>query len=97
MTTPELLATVAAAAAGAPQAAARIVVGGGPDGRFPGMFARVDFAELESAPAAASVRVGDDDLAALMYTPAARPAGRGRHARTTTCIHVLAARTTLAG
>src|SRR5215470_7040849 len=67
VTTPELLATVAAGAAGAPQLRHVIVVGGGPDS-LPGHVRGVDFAELESAPAAGIVRVGDDDLATLMYT-----------------------------
>jgi long-chain acyl-CoA synthetase len=67
VTTPELLATVAAAAAGAPQLRHVIVVGGTP-GSLPAHVRGVDFAELESAPAAGIVAVGDDDLAALMYT-----------------------------
>jgi long-chain acyl-CoA synthetase len=67
ITTAELLATVAAAAADAPWLRQVIVVGGGPDS-LPGHVHRVDFADLESAPAAGVVRVGDDDLAALMYT-----------------------------
>src|SRR6516164_3381437 len=73
VTTPELLATVTAAvkgageAGGAPQLRHVIVVGGAPDS-LPGHVRGVDFAELESAPAADIVRVGDDDLAALMYT-----------------------------
>src|SRR5215475_8108307 len=67
VTTPELLATVAAAAAGAPRLRQVIVVGGGAD-PLPGHVRGVDFAELESAPAGDIVRVGDDDLAALMYT-----------------------------
>ncbi|HEY1347012.1 MAG TPA: AMP-binding protein, partial [Streptosporangiaceae bacterium] len=67
VTTPELLATVATAAAGAPQLRQVIVVGGGA-GPLPGHVRGVDFAELESAPAGDIVRVGDDDLAALMYT-----------------------------
>ena len=67
VTTPELLATVATAAAGAPLLRQVIVVGGVPD-PLPGHVRGVDFAELESAPAAGIVGVGDDDLAALMYT-----------------------------
>ena len=67
VTTPELLATVAAAAAGAPQLRHVIVVGGGPDS-LPGHVRGVDFAELESAPAGGIARAGDDDLATLMYT-----------------------------
>ena len=67
VTTPELLATVATAAAGAPQLRHVIVVGGAPDS-LPGHVRGVDFAELESAPAGDIVGVGDDDLAALMYT-----------------------------
>src|SRR5579859_3058053 len=67
VTTPELLATVAAAAAGAPQLRHVIVAGGTPD-PLPGHVRRVDFAELESAPAAGITGVGDDDLATLMYT-----------------------------
>jgi long-chain acyl-CoA synthetase len=67
VTTPELLATVTAAAAGAPQLRHVIVVGGAPDS-LPGHVRGVDFAELESAPAGDIVGVGDDDLAALMYT-----------------------------
>jgi long-chain acyl-CoA synthetase len=67
VTTPELLATVTAAAAGAPQLRHVIVVGGTP-GSLPGHVRGVDFAELESAPAAGIVEVSDDDLAALMYT-----------------------------
>jgi long-chain acyl-CoA synthetase len=67
VTTPELLATVTVAAAGAPELRHVIVVGGAPDS-LPGHVRGVDFAELESAPAAGIVEVGDDDLAALMYT-----------------------------
>jgi long-chain acyl-CoA synthetase len=67
VTTAELLATVAAAAAGAPRLRHVIVVGGVPDS-LPGHVRGVDFADLESAPAAEIVRVADDDLAALMYT-----------------------------
>src|SRR5499427_2865105 len=67
VTTPELLATVATAAAGAPQLRHVIVVGGAP-GSLPGHVRGVDFAELESAPADGIIGVGDDDLAALMYT-----------------------------
>jgi long-chain acyl-CoA synthetase len=67
VTTPELLATVTAAAAGAPQLRHVIVVGGLPDS-LPGHVRGVDFAELESAPAAGVVQVSDDDLATLMYT-----------------------------
>jgi long-chain acyl-CoA synthetase len=67
VTTPELLATVASAAAGAPQLRHVAVVGGGA-GSLPGHVRGVDFAELESAPAGDIVRVGDDDLATLMYT-----------------------------
>src|SRR5215475_3871295 len=67
VTTPELLATVTAAAAGAPQLRHVAVVGGGA-GSLPGHVRGVDFAELESAPAGDIVRVGDDDLATLMYT-----------------------------
>jgi long-chain acyl-CoA synthetase len=67
VTTPELLATVTAAAAGAPQLRHVIVVGGVPDS-LPQHVRGVDFAELESAPAAGIVAVSDDDLAALMYT-----------------------------
>jgi long-chain acyl-CoA synthetase len=67
VTTPELLATVTAAAAGAPQLRHVIVVGGAPDS-LPGHVRGVDFAELESAPAAGVVPVSDDDLATLMYT-----------------------------
>src|SRR5216684_4186139 len=67
VTTAELLATVAAAAAGAPRLRHVIVVGGVPDS-LPGHVGGVDFADLESASAAGIVRVGDDDLAALMYT-----------------------------
>jgi long-chain acyl-CoA synthetase len=67
VTTPELLATVTAAAAGAPQLRHVIVVGGAPDS-LPGHVRGMDFAELESAPAGDIVGVGDDDLAALMYT-----------------------------
>src|SRR5215467_6121863 len=67
VTTPELLATVAAGSAGVPQLRHVIVVGGGPDS-LPEHVRGVDFAELESAPAAGIVRVGDDDLATLMYT-----------------------------
>jgi long-chain acyl-CoA synthetase len=67
VTTPELLATVTAAAAGAPELRHVIVVGGAP-GSPPGHVRGADFAELESAPAGGIVGVGDDDLAALMYT-----------------------------
>ena len=67
VTTPELLATVTAAAAGAPQLRHVIVVGGTPDS-LPGHVRGMDFAELESAPAAGLVAVSDDDLATLMYT-----------------------------
>ena len=67
VTTPELLATVTAAAAGAPRLRHVIVVGGGSDS-LPGHVRGVDFAEVESAPAGGIVPVGDDDLAALMYT-----------------------------
>src|SRR6266700_1709434 len=67
VTTPELLATVATAAAGAPQLRHVIVVGGGPDS-LPGHVRGVDFAELESAPAAGIAPVSSDDLATLMYT-----------------------------
>ena len=67
VTTPELLATVTAAAAGAPQLRHVIVVGGAPDS-LPGHVRGMDFAELESAPAAGLVAVSDDDLATLMYT-----------------------------
>src|SRR5215472_2876209 len=67
MTSPELLATVAAAAAGAPELRHVIVVGGTPDS-LPGHVRGVDFAELESAPAGGVTGVADDDLAALMYT-----------------------------
>jgi long-chain acyl-CoA synthetase len=67
VTTPELLATVTAAAAGAPDLRHVIVVGGAPDS-LPGHVRGADFAELESAPAGSIVGVGDDDLAALMYT-----------------------------
>jgi len=67
VTTPELLATVAAAAAGAPELRHVIVAGGAPDS-LPGHVRGVDFAELESAPAGGIIGVGDDDLAALMYT-----------------------------
>src|SRR6266550_6131279 len=67
VTTPELLATVTAAAAGAPQLRHVIVVGGTPDS-LPGHVRGVDFAELETAPAAGIVPVSDDDLATLMYT-----------------------------
>ena len=67
VTTPELLATVTAAAAGAPQLRHVIVVGGAPDS-LPGHVRGVDFAELESAPAAGIVPVSNDDLATLMYT-----------------------------
>jgi len=67
VTTPELLATVATAAEGAPQLRRVIVVGGTPDS-LPGHVRGADFAELESAPAGDVVRVGDDDLATLMYT-----------------------------
>src|SRR5215469_15666047 len=73
VTTPELLATVTAAvkgageAGGAPDLRHVIVVGGAP-GALPGHVRGVDFAELESAPAGAMTSVGDDDLAALMYT-----------------------------
>jgi len=67
VTTSELLATVTAAAAGAPRLRHIIVVGGVPDS-LPGHVRGTDFAELESAPAAGIVGIGDDDLAALMYT-----------------------------
>ena len=67
VTSPELLATVTAAAAGAPELRHVIVVGGAPDA-LPGHVRGVDFAELESAPAGGIADVGDDDLAALMYT-----------------------------
>src|SRR5215471_14743792 len=67
VTTPELLATVATAAEGAPQLRHVIVVGGGADS-LPGHVRGADFAELESAPAGDIVRVGDGDLATLMYT-----------------------------
>jgi long-chain acyl-CoA synthetase len=67
VTTPELLATVTAAAAGAPELRQVIVVGGVP-GSLPGHVRGADFAELESAPAGGITGVGDDDLAALMYT-----------------------------
>ena len=67
VTTPELLATVATAAEGAPQLRHVIVVGGAPES-LPGHVRGVDFAELESAAAGDIVRVGDDDLATLMYT-----------------------------
>src|SRR5262245_22045003 len=67
VTTPELLATVAAAAAGAPEVRHVIVVGGAP-GSVPGHVRGTDFAELESAPAGGIAGVSDDDLAALMYT-----------------------------
>jgi long-chain acyl-CoA synthetase len=67
VTTSELLATVTAAAAGAPRLRHIIVVGGVPDS-LPGHVRGTDFAELESAPAADVVGIGDDDLAALMYT-----------------------------
>jgi long-chain acyl-CoA synthetase len=67
VTTPELLATATAAAAGAPQLRHIIVVGGVPDS-LPGHVRGTDFGELESAPAAGIVGIGDDDLAALMYT-----------------------------
>jgi long-chain acyl-CoA synthetase len=67
VTTPELLATVTAAAAGAPQLRHVILVGGESDS-LPGHVRGVDFAEVESAPAGGIVPVGDDDLAALMYT-----------------------------
>jgi long-chain acyl-CoA synthetase len=67
VTTPELLAVVAAAAAGAPQLRHVIVVGGAP-GSLPGHVRGADFAELESAPAGGVVPVSDDDLATLMYT-----------------------------
>ena len=67
VTTPELLAMVATAAAGTPQLRHVIVVGGVPDS-LPEHVRGVDFAELESAPAADIVRVGDDYLATLMYT-----------------------------
>jgi len=73
VTTPELLATVTAAvkgageAGGAPQLRHVIVVGGAPDS-LPGHVRGVDFAELESAPAAGIVGVSNDDLATLMYT-----------------------------
>src|SRR5215471_8792024 len=73
VTTPELLATVTAAvkgageAGGAPKLRHVIVVGGAPDS-LPGHVRGVDFAELESAPAGGIAGVGDNDLAALMYT-----------------------------
>ncbi len=67
VTTSELLATVTAAAAGAPRLRHIIVVGGVPDS-LPGHVRGTDFAELESAPAAGIVGIGDEDLAALMYT-----------------------------
>jgi long-chain acyl-CoA synthetase len=67
VTTPELLATVTAAAAGAPRLRHVIVAGGAP-ASLPEHVRGVDFAELESAPAGGIVAVGDDDLAALMYT-----------------------------
>src|SRR5215468_10764533 len=67
VTTPELLATVATAAEGAPQLRHVIVVGGGADS-LPGHVRGADFAEVESAPAGDIVRVGDGDLATLMYT-----------------------------
>jgi len=67
VTTPELLLTVAFAAAGAPELRHVIVVGGVPDS-LPAHVRGAEFAELESAPAAGIVRVGDDDLATLMYT-----------------------------
>jgi long-chain acyl-CoA synthetase len=73
VTTPELLATVTAAvkgaveAGGAPQLRHVIVVGGVPDS-LPGHVRGVDFAELESAPAAGIAPIGGDDLATLMYT-----------------------------
>src|SRR4029077_1018513 len=67
VTTPELLATVATAAEGAPRLRHVIVVGGAP-ASLPGHVRGADFAELESAPAGDVVRVGDDDLATLMYT-----------------------------
>ena len=67
VTTPELLATVTMAAAGAPELRHVIVVGGAPES-LPEHVRGVDFAELEAAPAGEIVRVGDDDLAALMYT-----------------------------
>jgi long-chain acyl-CoA synthetase len=67
VTTPELLLTVAFAAAGAPKLRHVIVVGGG-SGSLPAHVREVDFAEVESAPAAGIVPVGGDDLAALMYT-----------------------------
>src|SRR6266705_1441616 len=67
VTTPELLATVAAAAAGAPRLRHVIVVGGVPDS-LPAHVRGLDFAELESAPAGGIVPVSDDDLATLMYT-----------------------------
>jgi len=73
VTTPELLATVTAAvkgageAGGAPELRHVIVVGGAPES-LPGHVRGVDFAELESAPAAGVVPVSDDDLATLMYT-----------------------------
>ena len=69
ITSPELLATVAAAAAGAPELRHMIVIGGAPEpGSLPGHVRGVEFAELESAPAGEIVQVGSDDLAALMYT-----------------------------
>jgi long-chain acyl-CoA synthetase len=58
---------VTAAAAGAPQLRHVIVVGGAPDS-LPGHVRGVDFAELESAPAAGIAPVSADDLATLMYT-----------------------------
>ena len=67
VTTSELLATVTAAAAGAPRLRHIIVVGGVPDS-LPGHVRGTDFAELESAPATGIVGIGDEDLAALMYT-----------------------------
>ena len=66
VTTPELLATVAAAAEGAPQLRHVIVVGGGPT-RCPGTFAGWTSPSL-SRTGRRLVRVGDDDLATLMYT-----------------------------
>src|SRR5215467_12283785 len=73
VTTPELLATVSAAVKGAGEAGGaselrHVIVVGGVPGSLPGHVRGADFAELESAPAGGIAGVGDDDLAALMYT-----------------------------